>query len=72
MTSERMDTEAARRLLREQEGCRFVAADEFRALLLSRRRLERSDHPAARVRGLHDRTTGRHFLIAEESLSAGA
>jgi hypothetical protein len=45
-----------------------VAAEQFAALAVSRRRLERIDDESGRIRGLHDAETGETFLIAEQEL----
>lgn len=47
-----------------------VAAEQFAALAVSRRRLERMDDEAGRLRGLHDAETGETFLIAEQELNS--
>ncbi len=59
---------AARRKLREQPNSRFVSSTEYRNLLLSRSRLQRSFDSAARVCSLVETDTGRRFLIEEEYL----
>jgi hypothetical protein len=63
-------TREQRQRLRTHADCRFVDAVEFCRLLVSNRPLERSDDARARLRGLRDRSTGRRFLIEEESLTA--
>jgi hypothetical protein len=52
--------------LRERSGATFVQRDEFCKLLLSFRKVVRSDGPA--VRGLLDVQTGKRFLIEQEKL----
>ena len=47
---------------------RFVERDEFCQLLLSSRRLVRSDDRAANIRGLLDLEMGVRFLIKEDKL----
>ncbi len=48
----------------------FVQREEFCSLLLSTRRLVRSDEPRRGVRGLLDIDTGARFLIKQEKLFA--
>jgi hypothetical protein len=60
--------EARRRELRSDGGCRFVDTTTFVELLVAPRALERANDPAARVRGLRDRTIGLRYLIEEEAL----
>jgi hypothetical protein len=59
-----------RSALRESLGCTFVERDEFCRLLLSVRKMVRSDEPAASLRGLLDLETGERFLIGQEMLFA--
>lgn len=59
---------AARRKLRDLPNSRFVSSSEYRNLLLSRCRLQRSFDSVARVCSLVDTDTGRRFLIEEEYL----
>ena len=47
---------------------RFVEAREFRALMVSHRRMVREDKGEALVRGLRDLDTGEIFLIDERRL----
>jgi hypothetical protein len=54
--------------LRERSGATFVQRDEFCKLLLSLRRMVRSDEPAVHLRGLLDLETGKRFLIEQEKL----
>ena len=46
----------------------FVQRDEFCSLLLSTRRMVRSDEPGRGVRGLLDTQTGARFLIEQDKL----
>jgi len=57
-----------RRTLRERSELRFVQRDEFCKLLLSSKKLIRSDEPGASVRGLLDLETGKRYLIEQENL----
>lgn len=57
-----------RRELRERSENSFVQRDEFCRLLLSCRKMVRSDEPAVLVRGLLDLKTGIRFLIEQENL----
>jgi hypothetical protein len=59
-----------RRAIRENANSTFVQRDEFCSLLLSTRRLVRSDEPRLGVRGLLDVETGTRFLIEQEKLFA--
>jgi hypothetical protein len=59
-----------RRLVRDNSNSTFVQRDEFCSLLLSTRRLVRSDEPGRGVRGLLDMDTGVRFLIEQEKLFA--
>jgi len=54
--------------LRSQPNCRFLGADTYRQLLVSRDRLLRDDQTAAGLRGLYNPATGIRFLIEEELL----
>jgi hypothetical protein len=66
-----MDTvDDRRRAMRESSNATFVQREEFCNLLLSTRRMIRSDEPALRVRGLLDMDTGTRFLIEQEKLFA--
>jgi hypothetical protein len=47
---------------------RFVNAREFRALMVSHRRMVRENKTQERVRGLRDLDTGEVFLIDERRL----
>jgi len=57
-----------RKALRERTENSFVQRDEFCRLLLSGRKMIRSDEPALSVRGLLDLNTGARFLIEQENL----
>ena len=61
-----------RQALREQPGLRFVERDEFCELLLSCKKLIRSDEPSARLRGLLDVESGERYLIEQEELFVGS
>jgi hypothetical protein len=60
-----------RRALREQPDLKFVHRDEFCRLLLSTKKLVRSDEPAVCIRGLLDVESGERYLIEQEELFAG-
>jgi hypothetical protein len=49
----------------------FVRRDEFCQLLLSFKKLVRSDEPARHIRGLLDVTSGVRYLIKQEELFTG-
>jgi hypothetical protein len=55
---------------RERLAGTFVERDEFCRLLLSVRRMVRSDEPAVNLRGLRDLATGKRFFIEREKLFA--
>lgn len=57
-----------RRAMRERSEFTFVQRDEFCRLLLSYKRMVRSDEPDVHVRGLLDTETGTRFLIEQEKL----
>jgi hypothetical protein len=57
-----------RRELREQPGLKFVPREEFCDLLLSCKKLVRSDEPHVSVRGLLDVHSGERYLIEQEKL----
>ena len=57
-----------RRTMYENSNSTFVQRDEFCSLLLSTRRMVRSDEPGRGVRGLLDMETGTRFLIEQEKL----
>jgi hypothetical protein len=59
-----------RRAIRESANSTFVQREEFCSLLVSTRRLVRSDEPRLGVRGLLDVETGTRFLIEQEKLFA--
>ena len=48
----------------------FVQREEYCNLLLSTRRMVRSDEPGHHIRGLLDLETGMRFLIEQEKLFA--
>jgi hypothetical protein len=54
--------------LRKRSEFTFVQRDEFCKLLLSTKRMIRSDEPAVQLRGLLDMETGARFLIEQEKL----
>ena len=60
-----------KRKLRKRSVGTFVARNVFCDLLLSRKKLLRSDEPHKGLRGLLEPETGRQFLIEEEILFAG-
>jgi hypothetical protein len=57
-----------RRALRERPDLKFVHRDEFCKLLLSNKKLIRSDEPAVCLRGLLDVESGERYLIEQEEL----
>lgn len=57
-----------RRTAGKRSEATFVGRDDFCRLLLSSRRMVRSDEPEHHVRGLLDLETGKRFLIEQESL----
>jgi hypothetical protein len=59
-----------RQSLRKHAELSFVHRDEFCKLLLSSRKMIRSDEPRASVRGLLDLETGERYLIEQENLFA--
>jgi hypothetical protein len=60
-----------RRALQQRPDQTFVERDEYFELLLSTRKLVRSDEPAVGVRGLLDVESGKRYLIKQEQLFAG-
>jgi hypothetical protein len=60
-----------RQALRQRPGLTFVHRDEFCELLLSFKKLIRSDEPGMSVRGLLDVESGERYLIEQEELFAG-
>lgn len=60
--------ERRRRSMHDRTNSTFVQREEFCRLLLSTRRLVRSDEPDINVRGLLDTETGDRFLIEQEKL----
>jgi len=65
-------TGTARARLRARADQEFLEPEEFTALLLSRRELERVEDASARLYGLFDRRTGETFWIEAERLAAVA
>ena len=57
-----------RRQLRTQPGQKFVPREEFCELLLSCKKLVRSDEPGVSLRGLLDVKSGEQYLIEQEKL----
>ena len=57
-----------RRVIRESANSTFVPREEFCRLLLSTRRMVRSDERELHVCGLLDMETGTRFLIEQEKL----
>ena len=57
-----------RRALRQFTRSEFVQRDEFYRLLLSCRKMVRSDEPAVDLLGLFDLETGTRFLIERRKL----
>jgi hypothetical protein len=68
VVSESIDERRA--AMRENSEYTFVERDEFCRLMLSTRRLVRSDEPRLQYRGLMDLDTGARFLIEHEELYA--
>jgi hypothetical protein len=67
----RFDAAEAKRLrqgLQDQDNIRFVNKQEFRQLLVSFRRLVRSNVADARLHGLQDPASGMRYVIEEEEL----
>ena len=67
--SKKESLQERRRALREQPGLTFVHRDEFCELLLSFKRMIRSDEPDVNVRGLLDVESGIRYLIEQERLA---
>ena len=63
-----LQTRIARDRLARDARCRFIDPARFRRLLVSTRKLDRSDEPSARTLGLVDPATGVRFLVEEELL----
>ncbi len=61
-------TDGRRRAVRDRADFTYVQREEFCRLLLSTRRMVRSDEPDRNVRGLLDTETGKRFLIEQEKL----
>lgn len=64
----RNETASIRQKLQGQDDIKFVDRFEFSKLLVSFRRLERSDVGKARIHGLRDPLSGIRYLIEEEKL----
>lgn len=56
------------RVLQSGQDVTFVHREEFCRLLLSFKKLIRSDEPADRIRGLMDVESGERYLIDQEEL----
>jgi hypothetical protein len=54
--------------LRNSTSATFVRREEFCRLLLSFKKLIRSDEPADRIRGLTDVESGERYLIKHDEL----
>ena len=52
----------------KKESEKFVDADEYLAMALSNRKLERDDKPAAGICALVDATTGERYMIHQKHL----
>jgi hypothetical protein len=57
-----------RRVLQWDPEVTFVPREEFCRLLLSCRKLIRSDEPGVHIRGLKDVESGQRYLIEREEL----
>ena len=57
-----------RRRLTSQKSYRHVDPNEFRALVISTRRLIRADDPASELRGVIDPESGTRFVTESEGL----
>ena len=66
----KVETRYLREQLQLEDDIRFVKQVEYRKLLISHRRFERSDIPDARVLGLRDLNSGIRYVIPEEQLFA--
>lgn len=64
------DLDERRSAMRDSSPYTLVQREEFCRLLLSSRRLVRSDEPRLRMRGLMDLDTGDRFFIEQEKLFA--
>ena len=64
------DLNERRGAMRNSSPFTIVPREEFCRLLLSTRRLVRSDEPRLRMRGLMDLDTGDRFCIEQEKLFA--
>ncbi|MEM7515815.1 MAG: hypothetical protein AAF368_02675 [Planctomycetota bacterium] len=60
--------EELRRNLRQRDQFRFVDYDEFAALIVSPRQLERFDDGQADLRGVRDPQSGQCFVIECEKI----
>jgi hypothetical protein len=56
------------RVLQRGQDVTFVHREEFCRLLLSFKKLIRSDEPSVRMRGLTDVESGERYLIAQDEL----
>lgn len=61
-----------RAALRARPGFTFVHRDQFCELLLSKKKLIRSDEPGICIRGLLDVESGERFVIEQEKLFASS
>jgi hypothetical protein len=61
--------ERERLRLARQPGCRFVEAEEFAALAVSWRKMERRNVPSCDVLGLYDLESQEWFLIDKEKFT---
>jgi hypothetical protein len=59
------------RAAEERGDATYVPAEEFRRLLVSSRKMVRSDESGGKIRGLLDVQTGMRFLIARDELLRG-
>ena len=59
---------AQRSQLHTEPGCEFVERNEFVGLVLSNKKMERSDVSNAGLYGLFDPVSGKQFLIEDEKL----
>src|SRR5262245_8097500 len=61
-------TDDCRECLRRRPNCQFVEREEYCALLISTRRMQRCNDRAAALFGLEDVSSGDHYFIEEEKL----
>jgi hypothetical protein len=61
--------ERERDRLAEQPGCRFVEAEEFAALAISWRKMERRNISSCDLLGLYDVESNEWFLLEEEKFA---